>query len=179
MHERKDIRDAIVAALVAAGASFGSRVFPSRNPPLRTAELPAVCVYTDDEAVDRASWSTAPRELTRTVNVAVEAWARATDDIEDVLDALALEVETAMDADLNLDDTAFDSGLLSTEIGIASAGDRPMGAARLIYSVVYHTELRAPPVEDAFDVADIHYDLSGEQHADDQAHDTLTGINEE
>lgn len=178
MHERREIRDAIVAQLIAAGASFGSRVFPTRIPPLRTAELPAVCVYTDDEQVDRATWSTAPRELGRTVNVAIEGWVRVTEDIEDVFDALALEVETAMDADLNLDETAFDSGLVSTEIGISMQGDRPMGAIRLLYAVTYHTELRVQPPEDEFDTANIRYNLENAQHEDDQAEDLVEDIHE-
>ncbi len=172
-HERQDLRDAVVTQLVAAGMSVGSRVYKTRMGPIRATELPAVCVYISDETVDPTSRMTAPREMKRTAKVVVEAYARATEDVDDVLDALALEVETAMDVDLNFDETAFDSVLTSTELGIQMTGDRPMGAVQLTYSVIYHSDSRVAAPEDDFEGADAQYSLAGDQLTADQAQDTI------
>lgn len=178
MHERRAIREAIRTQLTGETAA-GARVFETRQAPLRTDELPAIAIYTEDESVDPASGSTAPRELRRTVNIAIEAWARAAADVDDVLDELALEIETAMDSDLEFGGTAYHSVLLSTEVGLKLDGDRPMGAIRLVYAVTYHTDLRVGEPEDLFDKAEITYNLENAQHEDDQAHDTLEDIHED
>ncbi len=182
MHERQAIRQAIVAQLRGSAPTYataaGARVFETRMAPLRQTELPAIAVYAGDEAIDPDSASTAPRELKRTLTVAVEAWVRLTENVDDALDDLALEIETAMDSDLNFGSLAFDSVLSSTEIGLKMDGDRPMGCARLEYSVTYHTDLRVDAVADEFDTADIQYSLEGNQATLDQAHDLVDDIHE-
>ena len=181
-HERQDIRDAVIALLKGTAPDYATaaeaRVFPSRMAPLRTVELPAISVYTDNETVDPASGNSAPRELKRTVELVIEAWVRATSDVEDALDDFALEIETALDADTEFNDTAYSSSLDSTEIGLKLDGDKPMGCVRLKYSVTYHTDLRVTAPGDNFDSADVHYDLAGEQATADQANDVLTAIHE-
>jgi hypothetical protein len=177
-HERTEIREAVVAQLIAASTAAGSRVYETRLAPIRTAELPAISVYVDSETVRPDSMSSAPRELKRTAELAIEAWARADADVDDVLDALALEIETAMDSDVNLDETAFNSVLSSTEVKISMDGDRPMGVVRLVYAVVYHTDQRVDAPDDDFDKADVKFSLENEQDEADQANDSLEDIHE-
>jgi len=186
-HERQQIRDAVVAQLIGAvvvgpvttyATAAGARVYKSRQPPVPTAQLPAIGVYTDSEEVDPASKNTAPRELKRMPVVAIEGWVSASGDVDDACDDLALEIETAMDADDSLDGCAFSSVLSSTEIGLFTQGNRPMACVRLEYSVVYHTDLRvADPVDD-FDTMGTQYSLSNEQAALDQASDLVEDIHE-
>lgn len=179
-HERQQIREAIKTQLIGAlpgptyATAAGARVYESRLAPIPTAQLPAISVYTADETVDPASYDTAPRELKRTVNVSIVGWVStvANGAIEDALDALALQIETAMDSDLNLSTTAFTSGLLSTEIGISNDGNRPMGAVSLTYSIVYYTDIRVSAPVDELDTVDVRHSLDGAQDdEDDQAHD--------
>lgn len=183
MHERQAIREAIVAQLIGTAPDFRTdareRVFKSRHAPVRHSELPAINVYTESESIKPGSESTAPRELTRTVTVAIEAWTQMTENVDDALDELALQIETAMDVDLNLAGTAFDSVLNSTEIGITTAAERPMGVIHLEYAVTFHSDLRVEEPVDIFDTATIQHNLTGAQAPADTTNDTLTDINQE
>ncbi len=187
-HERKDIRTAIVARLIAADVA-GPRVSTSRERPVRKGGLPAVLVFSDSEKVIEGSEQTAPRELKRVAVFAIEAWVTAeATELEDAMDAIALEVEAVMDADLNLshpDDvtnvpTAFDSGLIGTEFGVDPNGETPMGCVRLEYAITYHSQQRDAEVpEDVFDTAGITHDLAGAQDAAEQRSDLVENINQE
>lgn len=180
MHERQAIRDAVVAALLGETAA-GARVEASRFEPADADELPMVCVYTLEESVSQDSVNTAPRELTRSLRVAIDGYAGvpANGAIDTSLDDLALEIETAMDADLNFGSAVADSILENTEVLIGLAGERPLGCVHLIYAMTYRTYQRIADPDDALDSVDVHYSLSGEQDADDQANDVLTQINQE
>lgn len=173
MHERQAIRAAIVAQL-SGETDAGVRVYPARQPPLRKVELPAICVYTDSEEVDEESANSNPRYLKRKAQIAIEIWAEATTAVDDVLDALALDVETAMDGDDSLAGTAFWSWPASSEIGITAIGDKPVGCCRMLYTVIYKTDLRTEARDAAFDdlaTVDTKYDLNAEQDPADQAED--------
>lgn len=183
MHERQAIREAIVSQLVGIAPAFRTdarnRVFKSRHAPVRQSELPAINVYTESESVKPGSESTAPRELTRTVTVAIEAWAQMTENVDDALDELALQIETAMDLDLELAGTAFQCVLNSTEIGITTNSERPMGVVHLEYAVTFHTDLRIADPVDLFDTATVGYSVIPAMPAADRANDSITNINQE
>jgi hypothetical protein len=177
LHQRQVIREAARDALRGRTAA-GARVYETRVVPLRKLELPAVSVYTLEEEVDPASSSTAPRELKRTVDLAIEALVKQGDNVDDAIDAIALEIERAMHADPTLGGAASDSVLASTEIDVLEESDRVVGMARLVYSVTYYTW--AP---DSADVAlpdlstvGIRHDLGGAVHEDDEARDTIEGL---
>jgi hypothetical protein len=183
LHERQAIREAIVSQLVGVAPAFRTdardRVFKSRQSPLRSVELPAINVYTESESIRPGSESTAPRELTRTVTVAIEAWVKASENVDDALDALALQIETAMDLDLELSDTAFQSVLTSAEIGITTNSERPMGCVHLEYAVTYHSDLRVVEPVDIFDTATVGYAVVPAMPALDRANDAISNINQE
>lgn len=172
VHERQAIRDAVVTLLTGTAPNFATsaeqRIFKTRLAPVRASELPAISVYCDNETVTDNQSS--PRELTRTMTVAIDGWARATENVDDALDDLALEIETAMDSSTELLDTAYSAVLTTTEVGIKLDGDRPMGCVHLEYTVVYHSDLRVGHATDDFDTADI--------HISDLAHDHVTHIHQ-
>ncbi len=190
LHERAQLRAAAILQLIGAEGSLpsityataaGARVTSSRRAPNDTDELPCISVYTDSEQIDPASQNTNPRELKRRPVLAIEAWVKvpAGGDVDAALDAIALEIETAMDGDDTLDDTASESILESTETGVKLDGARPMGCIRLEYATVYRTDLRIAEPEDDFDEAATDYSLNGEQpDEDDQAHDLVEDIHE-
>lgn len=140
LHQRKIIRDAVVALLL-GHTTADERVHASRDIPLRRNELPAVLVYTTEEPVESDSATTAPRELTRRLRleiagiVAPEPGER----VDDALDALALEIETAMDADPFLGGACGDSILENTTISLRPDGETNMGVVALSYRVTYRT----------------------------------------
>lgn len=144
LHPRRLIRDAIVATLTGVTAA-GSRVSKTRTEPSRDDELPIISVYTLGEPVDDKSAQTAPLELTRRPRVAIVARVldTAAVPVDDAMDAIALEIETAVARNPYLSGTAGENGaiLSSTEIEILSSdnGDPIVGVIRLIYSVTYYT----------------------------------------
>lgn len=159
MHERTAIRHAVVATLKGVAPAFATaardRVYATRLSPARLAELPAINVYVDDEESEPKG--SAPRELERRAVVAVEAWVvtPANGAVDDELDALALQIETAMDRNPHLTDTVFDAALVSTVSALKIDGDRPMGCVHLEFAVTYHTDPRVADLTDDFLTADV------------------------
>lgn len=176
-HERQAIRDAVITQIKGTApwrTAAQDRVVPSRVPPAVQSTLPVIHVYASDEEVAPSS-PTDPRELRRTLQLVVEVFAAGDlPGLDAALDALALEVETALDADLTLGGTAGDSVLSATEIGLTAAGNRPLGVVRMVYSVVYRTLPRLSPVGDTFDTADVKYRVKVDLPTADQANDLLT-----
>lgn len=179
-HERKLLRDAVAAQLVAAATSAGSRVELSRMGPLKASELPAICVYTNSETVEEVS--RAPRVLTRAVELEVEGWVEvdAGENVDDALDALALEIEEAMDTDPEHDSCALSSILTATEYGVSPKGAKPMGCVRLTYAVEYESPLRVEAAGENFDTANVKIEdvgaPEGDLHATNQPEDNVTDI---
>lgn len=152
-HQRQLIRQAISQALIGAGTGAADRVYPSRKLPLRRPELPAIGVYILEEEVDDDSETTAPRELTRRAVVTIEANVLATDavNVDDAMDAIALEIEAAMAADPSLGGQASDSILAATGIDLIDEGDRMTGLVILSYRVTYYTFAPEPPTDEELD----------------------------
>lgn len=135
-HPREAIRKAVVALLVRACTDAGESVFPTREVPWRSVELPGIAVYSIEEASTQQHQDA---ELVRHVVLAIHAVARLTEGVDDALDALSLQIEKAMAADPTLGGTALLSNLAGTEITVDESTARPVGAIRLAYQVRYHT----------------------------------------
>lgn len=175
-HQRKIIRDKIVALLVDQTVA-GARVYPARRLPNRKADLPALLVYAEDETVDPASHTTAPRELARELEVVIDGLVTANTELEleDAIDAIALEIETVMHADPFLGGTAADSALLGTVTDIDIVGDRLVGLARLSYRVEYQTIAPEPPAAlDDFTTVHATHNLGNQVHQNEDAEDEFT-----
>jgi hypothetical protein len=142
LHERKQLRDAVVAQLKAGVASVSNRVYPTRKPPNLEGQLPVINVYTPSDQTDEASANSASRELWRYAQVVIEAYVEAIDNADDAIDAIALEIETAMDADDSLGGTAFWSWGPQEMQTDVEFGDKQYGVLHMVYFVEYHTDLR-------------------------------------
>lgn len=174
-HQRQIIREAVKAQLLGKTAA-GARVYETRLLPFRQLELPAIAVYTLEESVDPASKSTAPRELTRTLQLAIEAVVKAATNVDDALDAIALEIEKAMDADPYFGGAAGESILASSQLGVGEEGNQPVGHLLLTYTVTYRTF--APDAADLpalpdFSKAHAETSLGGVQASADRAVDDV------
>jgi hypothetical protein len=192
-HQRQLIREAVKAALVAqTGAppayptAAGAHVYETRMVPFRKLELPAIAVYALEESVDPDSKNSAPRELSRTLQLAIEGAAEAVDNIDDTLDSLAQQIERVMHADTTLSGTASDSILSDTSIDIADDGKKPLGVVRLVYTVTYYSyvpEAEDNPLDD-LNTVHVDYSLGNTQpnpnglgnagpQANDESHDVI------
>ena len=141
-HVRKQLRDNVAAAVTGL-ATTGARVYRSRAYPLDSANLPGLLVYAAGETSEIDSLAS-PRGLARVCEVVVEGVAQATANLDNTLDAIAAEVETALAADTTRGGLAKDTFLAATEIQISDEGDKPVGAVRLTYRVQYRTRETAP-----------------------------------
>jgi hypothetical protein len=140
-HERKAIRAATVAQLIAANTAAGSRVYATRKPPNESSALPVINVYTLSDQTEEVTANTASRELKRLVNLVIEAYVASTDNADDAIDALALEIETAMDSDESIAGTCGWSWPSETQTQV-DFGDKQYGTLQMIYHCEYHSELR-------------------------------------
>jgi hypothetical protein len=142
-HQRKLIRQAIVARLLAANTAAGDRVTSTRIDPHKKTRLPAISVYCLREPVVDPGMDSSIRELTRDAKFEIVAWVRHSDSLPaaDAIDDIAEQIENAMSSDETMGGAASDSSLESTEIEIADEGgpDPLVGIVALTYSVIYRT----------------------------------------
>lgn len=179
-HQRKIIRKAIVETLTRKTAAV-DRVFPTRIVPLRrNLELPAICVFIVEDDVEPDSEKRAPRELFKHAMVTIEGWVTPGENVDDAMDDLSLEIETAMHADPFFADAngacrAMDSVLEKTTLEVIERGDRLMGLVSLFYRFDY-TQLapEAPTNLDDFETVESTFQLEGTQDLGDVAIDLFT-----
>lgn len=175
---RKAIRAALVAAVMNK-TSADDRAFANRTDPLMdqatdldagTDQFPLLLVYSGDEQSE--VFDESPRRYKRTVEMKVEGTINAGDAVDDALDDLADEIETAVLLDDTLGGLANDVRLKSTSMVLASNGRRDIGGVTLTFEVEYFTtapDATAQALDD-LDTVDTHYDLGGAQpDARDQA----------
>ncbi len=136
-HVRKTIRDNVTTTLTGL-TTTGSRVYQTRLFPLATAKLPGLCIYTRSETTQYASVSL-PRTQVRELEGLVEAYAKGTASIDNTLDAIAVEEEEDLYADVTRGGNAKDTQVTSFEVDYDGEGDQSVGVARFTISVTYVT----------------------------------------
>lgn len=141
-HLRRQIRERI-ASNVTSLTTTGTNVFQSRVYPLEDSALPCLLVYATSEDSDILNQGT-PRLLLRTLSITIQGVAAESSDIDDKLDLIAKEVETALAGDREINSLAQDSFLTSSEIEINADGAKTVGILRLNYSVEYRAYDNAP-----------------------------------
>ena len=147
-HARKQIRDAVVA-LLADLATTGRNVYPSRTYSRDESELPSWSVFTIDESSDEIVTKVTlgnPPRFHRLCPLILEGHAVADEDIDDVLDQMALEAEVAMSAPLTIGTRTLSAQLQSTSKVTDGEGEDIFGHVRLVYDVAYVTAENTPDV---------------------------------
>jgi hypothetical protein len=150
-HARKQIRDGVVA-LVTDLVTTGRRVYPSRVYSLAEEDLPSLSVFTveagNDEAVTRITMGSPgqrPR-FHRICPLLIEGHALVSDNVDDMLDQIALEVEVAMSAPLTIGSRTLPAQLQSTSKELIGDAEDQIGIVRLLYTVPYVTAENTPDV---------------------------------
>lgn len=182
LHPRQKIREAAKAALVGKTAA-GAKVYETRTVPFRLVDCPAISVYTPGDSVDvDRSLQSSTRTLDRTLTLEIVAAVKGGGNVDDDLDAIALEIERAMHLDWTLGGTCADSILTDTETDVKKDGDQFIGFVLLEYTVFYTSEApdhsEAPDL-DALESVDVRYSLKNQQAPADRANDLITGLGEE
>lgn len=139
-HVRTKAREAVVALLVGADiADVGAKVHSGRVHPFGDGQLPAIAVYCRSETIRASSGRGDAIRRERGIVVVVEIYATANQDLDDVLDTIALAVERALIPDRHLSSLAKNFEPAGTEIGIVEAAQRKTGVARLNFQALIHT----------------------------------------
>ena len=137
MHIRQSIREAVVTAVTGL-TTTGSRVYDSRILPQAASDLPCLRVYATTETSEEATLV----NLARTCNIVVQGIARATSEVEDTLDTIAEEVETAI-AGATITGCK-EIHIVSSELEFEGDGDNPHGMVTLTFAALYHTARATP-----------------------------------
>ncbi len=136
-HVRKQIRDRIAVEL-ANLTTTKRNVHKSRVYPYEADDLPALNIYPTEEESEIDT----DEAITRSVHMVVAATARAGEDVEDLLDTIAEEIETAISKTLN--GLAKVNTLISTTFDRSSEGDAELEVMELTFEVEYRTNRGVP-----------------------------------
>lgn len=144
-HVRKLIRDAATTAL-AGLATTGANVFPSRARKLHDAQIPGLRVYLNAEQESRQSIGLDP-VLERHAELVVEGVAKAPSDgtLDDLLDAINLEVETRMAANQTIGG-AKSIAPTGISLDLEGEGEKERGIITITFDVLYYTTRARPDV---------------------------------
>jgi hypothetical protein len=143
-HLRRQIREAIGTAVTGLTTTT-TNVFQSRVYPAETSKLPCLLIFTRSETMEPETIH-APRSLSRVLTVEVNSVTKATADLDDSLDQICKEVEIALAAPSAVLALSDDIVLKSTEIEMAGTQEKPVGVARMVYDVSYHSLETTPDV---------------------------------
>ena len=134
-HLRRQIRER-VATMLTGLSTTGSNVFQSHVYPLENADLPALCIYTQDEEIEVGAMGD-PRVCHSTMTLIVDGYAQTSSNLDDQLDQIGKEVQVAMAGDIDINNLVKDSYLSSVDISYSGEGTSPIGIIRHNYSVLY------------------------------------------
>ncbi len=137
-HARQAIREAVAAAVTGL-ASTGARVFQSRMHAQDA--LPCLLVTTNGEEVSREDLGDLEE---RELDVEVVGVAKAAADVDDDLDDIAAEVETAIGANNTLGGRVKRMHLTGIRIEFDDELEQPVGLVRITYRCTYYTNAGVP-----------------------------------
>ena len=141
-HARKQIRDAVEAVLI-HNTSVKERVFASRGKRLAEKELPAIVILTPN---DPTSTTDKDGRYLHDLNLLVVcADGAAKDEVQDDLDALAVEVEGLIGVAIPNIKTLYEE-LVGTDFDQSPEGAEQFAFLSMRFLVRYHTMAGAPDV---------------------------------
>ncbi len=149
-HARTEIRRALVNTLkTKIGDNYPTdakdRIYDSRTKPLFDQFLPAILVYARHENVLEERFVTDGYGPTkRELDIAFEAVILGHDQLDDALDNIAAQIESALDGWEMPTRRADVLRLKSTEIDTSIDGSKVYGAIRLTYTMSYYTPNKQP-----------------------------------
>jgi hypothetical protein len=143
-HLRSQIRASGKASMTGLPTT-GANVFRSRAYPFKSAQLPGWLVKTNQEELAVGS-SGRPRLMERALMLELEGYAAQSDNVDDVLDQMALEAEQRMAEPIHntFGGLASVATLLAVELDFDDEHEKPHGMIRLTYRVDYEAREDTP-----------------------------------
>lgn len=143
-HQRKTIRDNITDTLTNLRTTR-SNVFQSRIYPMSDVSLPGILIYNKTEQTLYQSIGI-PRLQERTTLFDIEIYVKETNNFDDKIDQICLEVEEALCVDVTRGGNALDTQILSFESDFNGDGEQPLAVGRLTVEVKYQVRENNPDV---------------------------------
>jgi len=143
-HAREQIRDKVVTKVTSL-TTTGTRVYPSRKYPLDDDLFPGLCVYTLNESIDEEEGKIEGIQF-RSVDIVIEGYDALVAGLDDKLDDIAAEVETALFGDRFLTGSLTALDLVDTEVDLNVEAAKPVGMIKLTFKAQYLTAEGAPTV---------------------------------
>jgi hypothetical protein len=137
-HCRKQIRDAVAAGL--AGMLTVNSIHTGRVHPIEGGDLPAVLIFTNEEASEGLNKLGDDR---RALTVALEAHAQG-NDVVDRLDAIAAEIEPLIKVAVAVPVWVKTVDGPTTTVELSGDAVTPAGLIRLEFEITYHVNRAAP-----------------------------------
>ena len=142
-HLHKQIRAAIVTALTGL-TTTSTRVYANRLMPLPDVLSPTLLITLDEETATPVTFHTNPI-YERELRLTVAALVKATSALDDTLDQISKEVETALAGGITLSGRRLDF----TYTGMSfddEQSDKPVGIKRMSFTVPFTAAANAPDV---------------------------------
>lgn len=134
LHVRTQVRNAITAALKTLTTVPADSIFESRVYKLDSGDLPAIVVNSEREDIEtKGRGDGQPGRQTRDIRNTVIIALVNTDEIEDALDVISLEVEDKIFEDHTLGGVAVSTHLISMERFLTEETDKPFGLMKLTF----------------------------------------------
>ena len=148
-HNRTAIRNAIVALLEAIPTPTALAVYAERRRRLDATLMPCIIISLGTDALDptdRALGAPYTIEHEQAVTLELHAAGSDGDVVADQIDAMELEVETALASDLNLGGLCELVQPLSSELEMESAQDTVIGVRSLSYITPWRATFGSPDI---------------------------------
>lgn len=143
-HARTNIRKAFVEAIKDKTVAE-DRVYDSRMYSMADGVLPGIIVFSTQEEVVTSTISK-PHCQNRKLKIMVECYAKATNDVNGIIDDLTAEIEALVAASADLKALCKDCRLESTDIQLNSDADQPVAVAIMLYALSYRTKENGPDI---------------------------------
>lgn len=140
-HLHKQIRAAVVTKLTGLTTS-GSRVYANRLAPLPDTTSPSLLITLDEERAEGMTIHQ-PQMVERTLVLSVSAVAKATSGLDDTLDLMSKEVETALASGITVGSRTLDCFYTGMNFEDEQS-DKPVGVKRMTFSIPFTALANAP-----------------------------------
>jgi len=141
-HLHRQIVEAVASALTGLPTS-GPRVYSNRRHPMQDAHLPGLRIFLGSETAEPITVS-ADTILERDLSLIVEACAKASTDVDQVLDAMSLEVESALADGVTVSGKRVQTLYSGMEMELDESLEKPVGVKRMTFSCVFRAAAMTP-----------------------------------
>lgn len=139
MHARNTIRTQ-VANIIGSGVSTAN-VYTSRVYPLEKTDLPAIIVGHSGESLKE--FASNIHEI-RELDLSIDIYCKAVNSVHDELDDISSEIETALQADPQLELQIEDSYFLSFNVELVDVEEQPLAIGNMEWRCIYAIDRTDP-----------------------------------